>query len=204
MTMRGWTIAAVAVLCAASPVAAATHADLVKLYEAFRADVVVPVRNGVADHSPTAMAARQTAATSAIAALKRLDDSRWPIPERADHMLALAEMRGVDFEHRVLRPWARDPSWWATLDIGWGPKVATAFKPARLPIATAAERAACAAKLKAVPATLDSARASLTDMRGDLVKLALLHHRIEARLYKRVALIRWEMTGNDDQVRTMR
>jgi uncharacterized protein (DUF885 family) len=185
--MRFSTFAAVSALVSAAPASAATHADLVALYARFRADVKVPVRAGVPDHSPAAMTARRARAQSAIAELQRIDDSRWPIPERADWMLALAEMRGVEFEHRVLRQWQRDPSWWATLDIGWGPKISTAFAPPKLPISDKAERARFSSRLRAVPATLEAARASLTDMRSDLVKLGLLHHRIETRLYQSLA-----------------
>src|SRR3712207_4052549 len=103
--MRHWLIAAVVALCTTGSVEAATHADLVAVYKKYRAAVAMPVRAGVPDHSPAAMAARQAAAKSAMSALQRIDDSRWPIPERVDYLLALAEMRGVEFEHRVLRQW---------------------------------------------------------------------------------------------------
>jgi hypothetical protein len=33
--------------------------------------------------------------------LKAIDDSKWPIPQRVDYMLVLAEMRGMEFQHRV-------------------------------------------------------------------------------------------------------
>jgi uncharacterized protein (DUF885 family) len=109
------------------------------------------------------------------------------VAERADHLLVLSEARSVQFQHKVLRQWQRDPSWWATLDIGWGPKINTAFELPQLPLKSPAERTALAAKLAAVPATLAAARASLTDLRRDLKTLGVAHHAIEARLYTRMA-----------------
>ena len=56
--MRHWmgALAVVAVM-AAAPVMAATHADLVRLYDGFRTLAAMPVKNGVPDHGDAAMAA---------------------------------------------------------------------------------------------------------------------------------------------------
>ena len=170
-----------------APLLAASHADLLAAYKSFRIGAAVPVRDGVPDFSPAAMAARQAHARASIAALAAIDTSNWPVAERADLLLALAEARSVDFQSTVLRQWERDPSWWATLDIGWGPKIDTAFTPPKLPLKFDADRKALGAKLRAVPPTLAAARTRLTDMRGDLVTLGLAHHRIETRLYDRMA-----------------
>ncbi|MDF2494616.1 DUF885 family protein [Sphingomonas sp.] len=164
-----------------------THEDLVALYQQARKDVDFTVRDHVPDVSEQAMAARQQAAQRAMARIGAIDDAAWPIPQRADLMLALAEMRGVDFEHRVLRPWARDPSWWSTLDLGWGPKVKTAFSPPKLPIKDPAAKAAFAQQLRATPTILANARRTLTDARGDLIQLGIMHHDIETRVYGRLA-----------------
>ncbi len=177
----------VSALLVAQPARAATHAELVTLYGQFREAVKVAAPGGVPDHGEAAMRKRHEVAKAAMTTVGRMDDTSWPIPQRADLLLALAEMRGVDFEHRVLRPWARDPSWWSTLDIGWGPKIVTAFAPPKLPLRPAAARGELRARLRAVPPTLAVARASLTDLRGDLAKLGLMHHRIETRLYARMA-----------------
>lgn len=179
--------AAITICAVAGPVAAATHADLVARYDQFRAAIALPVKAGVPDHSPAAMAARAALADAAVADLSAMDSRTWPIPERADHLMVLAEARSVQFQHKVLRQWQRDPSWWATLDIGWGPKIPTAFELPSLPPKDAAARARLAANLAAVPATLAAARSSLTDLKRDLVTLGLAHHAIEARLYDRMA-----------------
>ena len=157
------------------------------LYQQFRRDIGFSATAGVPDHSPAAMARREAAARAALTRLEAMDDSAWPVAERVDWMIALGEMRSVLFQHRHLRQWQRDPSWWATLDIGWGPKVDTAWTPPKLPLKDAAARADLAAKLASVPPTLAAARATLADMKGDLVTLGIAHHRIEQRLYARMA-----------------
>lgn len=178
---------ATAIVALAAPAAAETHADLVALYRTARAAVAIPVRDNAPDVSAATMAARAKTAEDAVRRISAIDDSAWPIPERVDLMIALAEMRGVAFEHRTLRSWARDPVWWSTLDLGWGPKAPSAIAIPKLPIADRAARDAFAAKLRAVPRVLTMARASLTDLRGDLARLGVAHHRIEARVYRRLA-----------------
>lgn len=188
--MRVWSAAVVAAFVAigsAAPALAASHADLVRLYDDFRTRVAMPVKKGVPDHSPAAMAARAASADRTVTALEAMDSSSWPIPNRADHLLVLAEARSVQFQHRVLRQWQRDPTWWATLDIGWGPKIDTAFEPPTMPLKDAAARRHLGARLDAVPPTLAAARATLTDLRRDLVTLGKAHHAIEARFYDRMA-----------------
>ncbi len=171
----------------AMPALAAGHGDLVSLYQQFRRDIAFTSTAHVPDHSPAAMAKREAAARSALAALEAMDDQAWPVAERVDWMIALGEIRSVLFQHRHLRQWQRDPSWWATLDIGWAPKADTAWTPPKLPLASKAARVDLAGRLASVPAVLDAARTTLTDMKGDLITLGLAHHRIEARLYARMA-----------------
>ena len=61
--MRHWMGAlAMAAIVAAAPAMAATHADLVRLYDGFRTAAEMPVKNGVSDHGDAAMAARAATA----------------------------------------------------------------------------------------------------------------------------------------------
>lgn len=185
--LAGLAAAAVVVIAAPAVAQPRSHADLVALYQKARADVTIGVVADAPDVSAAALAARARAAEAAVRALEATDDRAWPIPERVDLMIALAEMRGVMFEHRTLKPWARDPSWWSTLDLGWGPKAPSAIKLPKFPLVDAKARDRLAAQLRAVPGVLTTARASLTDLRGDLATLGITHHRIEARVYRRLA-----------------
>ena len=101
-------------------------------------------------------------------------------------MIVLAEMRGLDFNHRALKPWQRDPAFYSTTNLGFGPKLHGAISVPKLPL-KAADVAPLAAKLRAVPAILEQARRNLTDARGDLARLAIVQKRIERNVYDRLA-----------------
>ena len=60
--------------------------------------------------------ARQHAALPALRArLDALAPESWPVAEQIDWHLVRAEMNGLDFDHRVRRPWARDPAFYVTI-----------------------------------------------------------------------------------------
>src|SRR3712207_3560715 len=44
-----------------------------------------------------------------------IDPSGWPVAQQVDYHLVRAEMNGLDFNHRVLRPWARDPAFYLSV-----------------------------------------------------------------------------------------
>jgi len=194
-TMRG---AAALMLAAALPVlsppAAAAQEDaetagyaaLQALYGEFRDLVPPPMVDRVPDYSPAAMARQYTALRALQARLQAIDDSNWPIAQRVDYMVVLAEMRGFEFQHRVLQPWKRDPAFYSTTNLGFGPKMHGAIAIPELPLEP--DRAAdLAARLDAVPAALRQARENLTDARGDLARLAIVQKQVEVNVYGQLA-----------------
>ncbi len=44
-----------------------------------------------------------------------MDPSGWPVPQQVDWHLVRAEMNGFDFNHRVLKPWVRDPAYYQSV-----------------------------------------------------------------------------------------
>jgi len=163
------------------------YRDLVTLHEEFRAFVPPRVVDGVPDHTPAAMQAQHAALSEFMARLEAIDDSAWPIEQRVDYMIVLAEMRGVDFEHRVLAPWRRDPSYYSTVNLGFGPKLYGTISFPDLPVASAETLEALAVKLRAVPGILAQARSNLSELKGDLAQLGLARKRIERNMYDRFA-----------------
>jgi len=163
------------------------YGDLVALHREFRAFVPPRVIDGVPDHTPAAMQAQHAALTDYMARLEAIDDSAWPIEQRVDYMIVLAEMRGVDFEHRVLAPWRRDPSYYSTVNLGFGPKLHGTISFPELPVESAEALEALAIALRAVPPTLAQARSNLTELKGDLAQLGLTRKRIERNMYERFA-----------------
>lgn len=159
---------------------------LLTLYQNFR-DLAVPVvRDGVPDYSPAAIQAQAASLQKLRAQLDNIDDSAWPIPRRVDYMLLLAEMRGLDFMHRVMRPWERDPAFYSSTNLGFGPKMHGAMRIPALPL-SADDADELRGKLAAVPAIYRSARENLTDPRGDLARLAIEQKRIERNVYTRLS-----------------
>ena len=71
------------------------------------------------DGAPDYTAARFTAAYEDFARyrerLDAIDTSGWPIEQQVDWHLVNAEMNGFDFNHRVLKPWVRDPAFYQSI-----------------------------------------------------------------------------------------
>ncbi len=170
-----------------APVSAAPagYARLLETYNAFRELAEPPVLDGVADFGPEAMASQHADSRKLIDKLALIDDSNWPDSYRVDYMLVLAEMRGLDFQHRVLRPWARDPSFYSTLKLGFGPGVPDAIDLPVFPITDEAALDIFHGQLKRAPEMLARARNNLTDMSGDLIGLGIAQKKIERNLYHR-------------------
>ncbi|MDM7955704.1 DUF885 family protein [Blastomonas sp.] len=181
-------VAGACAIPAAAQAEAATvsHADLVALYDEFRAFVAPDMLDGLPDYSPAAMARQYEGLRAFQTRLAAIDDSRWPISQRVDYMVVLAEMRGLEFQHRVMQPWKRDPAFYSTTNLGFGPKMHGAFGIPSLPI-DADKAIALRAKLDAVPGALRQARENLTDARGDLARLAIVQKQVEVNVFGELA-----------------
>jgi hypothetical protein len=69
----------------------------------------------VADYGTSAMAAKAGDLAGYRARLEAIGSRDWPAAQKVDARLIEAEMNGLDFDLRVRRPWARDPSFYATV-----------------------------------------------------------------------------------------
>jgi uncharacterized protein (DUF885 family) len=181
------TAGAALALALAVPVQAQpTDPSLVATFQEFRGIAQPKFRDEVPDYSDAAMEARHAVLKPMLSRLESFDDSKLSPSDRVDFMLILAEMRGLDFQHRVIRPWKRDPAFYSTTDLGFGPKIAGAMSIAKLPLGKQ-EAAALRRKLLAVPAILTQARANLTEMRGDLARLGIAQKGVEVNVYDQLA-----------------
>jgi len=100
------------------------YAALVKLFQQWREFEHPVMKNNVPDYSASAMAAKAAALPWWRKRLDAIDPKSWPIEEQNDYKLVKAEMNGLDFNLRVLRPWARDPAFYVNIfparsDIPW-------------------------------------------------------------------------------------
>ncbi|MGP1283855.1 MAG: DUF885 family protein [Parasphingopyxis sp.] len=166
--------------------AVAEAPDLVGIFEEFRAIAEPRFVDGAPDYSDEAMAERHALLQPMLARVEAIDDTRLSVSDRVDFMLILAEMRGLDFRHRILRPWKRDPAFYSTTNLGFGPKIAGAMAIPEFPIDD--QRAATLAReLAAVPRILSQARVNLTEARGDLARLGIAQKAVEINIYNQIA-----------------
>lgn len=154
--------------------AGSTYADLEALFFEFREFAEPKVVSGVPDYSAAAMNEQARALSSFQQRLSAFDLSGWPIPHLVDYHIVRAEMNGLEFYQRVLRPWARDPCFYSlrpgmTDPFGWS----GAFRvPRRLPLSSE-ESAELLEKLRAVQIVFKQAPVNLTEAAGDLAFLAM-------------------------------
>ena len=91
------------------------HTDLLRLFADWRRFQPPVLVDGVPDYGPAAMAAQHRELRAYRDRLAAIDPSPWPIPQQVDYHIVRAEMNGLDFDHRVLRPWANDPAFYVTV-----------------------------------------------------------------------------------------
>lgn len=94
---------------------ARTHDALVALFHEWRAFQRPRLVDGVPDYSAAAMAAQYRALPALTRRLAAVDTAGWTIAQQVDWHVVRAEMNGLDFDHRVLRPWANNPAFYVTV-----------------------------------------------------------------------------------------
>lgn len=92
-----------------------SYEELVELFKSWRGFQVPPIVNGVPDYSVDTMKKQHEELKSWQQRLQNFDTTGWPITHQVDWYILYAEMNGLDFDHRVLRPWVRDPAFYKTL-----------------------------------------------------------------------------------------
>ena len=135
----------------------ALHDDFVKLREARGVDAVP-------DYTPAAIDAQKRGLAALRARLASIDGSAWPAAAKVDYLLVRAELNGMDFDHRVVRPWQRDPGLYVDAirrtpytDVPVNPDALAQFRK----------------ELHAVLRILEQGRANLTTASGELAGMAI-------------------------------
>jgi hypothetical protein len=91
------------------------HAQLVSLFAEWRSFNHPAIVKGRPDYGAAAMAAKAERLPAFRQRLEQIDRNGWNASELGDYRLVEAEMNGLDFFLRVLRPWARDPDFYQTV-----------------------------------------------------------------------------------------
>jgi len=91
------------------------YTALVSLFKEWRSFEKPPLLKGAPDYTNVSFNKRWPAFKSLQSRLNGMDTSSMSIEQKVDWMLVWAEMNGYDFNHRVLKPWNRDPAFYKTI-----------------------------------------------------------------------------------------
>ncbi|MGB3589179.1 MAG: hypothetical protein WBA23_21715 [Tunicatimonas sp.] len=97
------------------PYAPQNYQDLVNLFAEWREFEQPPLREGAPDYTAETFEQRHSNFEKLQTELLALDTTNWPINQQADWYILWAEMNGYEFNHRVLKPWVRDPAFYKSL-----------------------------------------------------------------------------------------
>ncbi|MDX1429531.1 MAG: hypothetical protein R3282_04540, partial [Rhodothermales bacterium] len=95
--------------------ATSERSDLLALFREWRTFERPPSRDGAPDYTAETFASRYGDYLQLRSRLEAIDTSGWSIPHQVDWHLVRAEMNGFDFNHRVLKPWVRDPAFYQSI-----------------------------------------------------------------------------------------
>ena len=153
-----------------------TYEDLVAFFREWRSFQKPRIVDGVPDYSAGAMAAQRGELSNYQRRLAAIDPSGWPIAQQVDYRVVRAELNGLDFDHRVLKPWANNPAFYVTVFAeesdqtkreGPSAEGAVELWSCRFPL-SAEGAAKIGPGIRAIPALLAQAKTNLTGNGRDL------------------------------------
>ena len=174
----------------------AAHANpdyqaLIELFNDWRAFEHPGHVNGAPDYSAANLARQLEGLSGYRERLQAIDPTDWANGQQIDYYLVGAEMNGLDFYLRVLKPWANDPGFYASVrtyqsdtPAEEGPTIHDALRLWQYPVwprtalseprpLKAEEVQRLAAELRVIPPLLEQARSNLTGQAGDLWSAAV-------------------------------
>ncbi len=92
-----------------------SHDALVQLFEDWREFERPPLRDGAPDYTAERFAAAYEEFPGYVERLDAIDTEGWALEHKVDWHIVRAEMNGFDFNHRVLKPWVRDPAYYQSI-----------------------------------------------------------------------------------------
>ena len=85
------------------------YEDLVALFAEWRTFQKPKLVDGVPDYSAPPWRHSTANSPTSAAAWPQSTSRGWPVTQQVDWHVVRAEMNGLDFDHRVLQPWANNP-----------------------------------------------------------------------------------------------
>jgi Bacterial protein of unknown function (DUF885) len=166
---------------------ASRYDDLVTLFQEFREFQKPGIANGVPDYSAAAMKAQWQGLGQFQSRLAAMNVKEWPVSQQVDYHLVRAEMNGLEFRHRVLRPWSRDPCFYLQSQAGAGPVIYGALRiPENLPLSKE-KLAEFSTQLRALPKIFEQAKENLNEGARDLASIAIWGAKEESEEFQSLA-----------------
>ncbi|MEM1119729.1 MAG: hypothetical protein AAGJ18_04735 [Bacteroidota bacterium] len=92
-----------------------SYEALTQLFQEWRTFETPPLRDGAPDYTKATFEKRWPGFKKLQARLNAFDISNWSVEQKVDWHIVWAEMNGYDFNHRILKPWERDPAFYKSL-----------------------------------------------------------------------------------------
>jgi uncharacterized protein DUF885 len=93
----------------------ASHQALTRLFAEWRDFERPPLRDGAPDYTVSTLSRKHAGLRTWQSRLAAIDTTGWTTDQQIDWHLVRAEMNGLDFYIRVLKPWERDPAYYVTV-----------------------------------------------------------------------------------------
>ncbi|MFA0961160.1 hypothetical protein AB9P05_05110 [Roseivirga sp. BDSF3-8] len=113
--MKRFAVFVLLTFCISAAATARSYDNLVSLFKEWRAFEKPPMTDGVPDYSAVTFEKRYPEFKKLQSRLTSIDTAGWSVEDKVDWMIVWAEMNGYDFNHRVLKPWVRDPAFYKTV-----------------------------------------------------------------------------------------
>lgn len=156
--------------------------ELVTLFQAVDSLGRPQYVDGVPDYTGETMAAKFDSLRALQETYARFDTAGWSVEERVDFRLVGAHLAGMEFNHRIMKRWSRDPVFYGV--IGWfNPTMDASLSLPRPPLAEG-RLARLQEGLQVIPAILEQAKGNLTEMTPDMARLGIWRKEKEAQLFR--------------------
>jgi len=195
-------------LLGTSAAIATDYDQLTNLFEDFRQFQEATLHNGFPDYSNSAVADKLQGLGEYKEALNNIENSSWPVWQKVDYHLVRAEMNAMEFQHRIQRPWSRDPGFYSMMggDAGATINAPKFFEPIfsllgfseegptmteeqrrSSPKLTLDEQHATRSSLLAIPGMYKQARLNLTEAAADFAEFAIRNLEEDQGVYEELA-----------------
>lgn len=159
-----------------------SYSDLISLFRHFDQLRHPKIVGGIPDYSASSMTHQYDSLKILQAELSRIDTTGWTKDQQIDYRLLEAHMHGLEFNHRILHRWSRDPAYYST--INWfNPTMEGAIDLPRLPL-NEKDLKAFQKQLEMMPKVLAAAKTNLTEMTPDFATLGIERKKWEEEQFK--------------------